>query len=283
MATTIKPLKVLVDRSVRVDAVRAEAAFHLVEGEMFGKTYRYLEPLLKKKSPRSDWREQEIRCLPRIAEMIRQGQIKAYTTGELDAEALRVEEFLSLDCADFFEGCDFEELPAPLERSKWGLGVDEFLDRDEVIAYCNSFLLTPCNERIEHFIIGMQANPRFSLTSFEERCLRRVDVFKSICRGIHPNHYPDALHLWTAEESGIDVFLTHDAKFRNVMFFQKIQLNCQICFHQILNGGLQLPQHNSTVCLTRSSLILVRRHPIRCRVEGGQEVGGGDAACALSE
>lgn len=97
-----------------------------------------------------------------------------------------------------------------------------------MIAYCKCFLLTPSKNRTEKFITGMKKNPRFSLSPFEEKCLRNADVFKKICRGISENHYPDALHLWTAEENGLDAFLTTDRKFRNVMAHQKIDLHCQV-------------------------------------------------------
>jgi hypothetical protein len=40
-------------------------------------------------------------------------------------------------------------------------------------------------------------------------------------------HYPDAVHLWTAEENGMDVFLTDGRKFLNVIRRQKVDLHCK--------------------------------------------------------
>ena len=166
--------------------------------------------------------------LSKIAELVRQGQIQAFTTDELYIEDFRGQRFPSLRYTDIFEGCIFNTLPDPLERSKWGLDLDQTCSKEHVIAYCESFFLTPSPERAERFIAGMRENPTFSLSPFEEKCLRRLHVFRAICRGIDRTHYPDALHLWTAEENSVDVFLTHDNTFQNVIAHQKIELKCKV-------------------------------------------------------
>ena len=145
--------------------------------------------------------------------LVRQGRAQAYTTNELYAEGFRVQKFPSPRYTDIFDGCTFNTLPPPVERSKWGIGLDQFRSKDDVIVYCECFFLSPSPERVEDFITGMRENPRFNLSRFEESCLRRFHVFRAICRGIDRTHYPDALHLWTAEENGMNVFLTHDKKF----------------------------------------------------------------------
>lgn len=83
---------------------------------------------------------------------------------------------------------------------------------------------------IEKYISDMRKNPVRSLSVFEEKCLRNLTIFREICHGIDEKHYPDVLHFWTAEENGMDVFLTMDRKFRNVMARQKVKLNCRIMF-----------------------------------------------------
>ncbi|MCH8168389.1 MAG: hypothetical protein IIC03_10750 [Proteobacteria bacterium] len=202
------------DRSVRLDAITEE---HRVEFEE-----------TQNGQPRASWKQKEIEELPKVAGLIRQGQIQAFTTGELYAEGFRGQRFPSPRYTDIFEGCTFDTLRAPLERSKWGLGSDQFCSKEHVIAYCKSFFLTASSERVEQFIAGMRENPTFSLSPFEEKCLRRSHVFRAISKGIARTHYPDALHLWTAEENSVDVFLTHDKKFQNVIARQKIELKCKV-------------------------------------------------------
>ena len=224
------PTKVLIDHSVRQDAITGEHGFEFEQAQISGIKYRYLQSVTRKRPPRRDWKQGEIEVLPRVAALIRNGQIQAFTTGELYAEGFRAQKFPSPQYIDIFEGCTFDTLSPPLDRSKWGLGLDQFCSKEDVINYCECIFLTPSSERVEDFIAGMRENPRFDLSRFEEKCLKRSHVFRAICRGIDRTHYPDALHLWTAEENRVDVFLTHDKKFRNVIARQKIDLICKVLF-----------------------------------------------------
>jgi len=174
------------------------------------------------------WLQSQINCLAAIADLCRQGKIVAYTTEELRAEQWRALKFPSQVYDDTFRELDFNLAQSPLERSKWGLDSDQYASKDQVIAYCKCFLLSPTEARMEKFIAGMRKNPTFSLTDFEEKCLRNISLFKAICHGIAETHYPDALHLWTAEENQLDVFLTTDKKFQNVIKNQNVNLNCKV-------------------------------------------------------
>ena len=149
-------VKVLMDHSVRQDAITEEHGFDFAETELLGVKYRHLQPTTRTTPPRSDWKQAEIEALPRVAELIHQGQIQAFTTHELNAEAFPVAKFPSPRYTDIFEGCAFNVLPAPLERSKWGLDDDRFCSKEDVIDYCECFFLTASSERIERFIIGME-------------------------------------------------------------------------------------------------------------------------------
>lgn len=174
------------------------------------------------------WLQSEIDCLAAIADLCRQGKIIAYTTEELVAERSRALKFPPQIYDDIFCGLDFTLAPSPLDRSKWGLSLEQYNSKDQLISYCKSFLLSQGELRMEKFIAGMRENPRFSLTNFEEKCLRNRTIFKALCKGIHETHYPDALHLWTAEENKLDVFLTTDRKFQNVTRRQNLNLSCNV-------------------------------------------------------
>jgi len=221
-------INVLVDRSVRSHAITEEHSFQSAKMQQRGKQYRYVQSVTPSTQMRGGWLQMEIEVLPRVAELIRQGGVQAYTTNELYAEGFPVQKFPSPRYMDIFEGCTFNTLPPPLERSRWGIGLDQLCSKEDVIAYCECFFLTASPERVESFISGMRENPRFSLTPFEAECLRRSHVFRAICHGINRTHYPDALHLWTAEENGMNVFLTHDKRFQNVIAHQKIELKCKV-------------------------------------------------------
>lgn len=223
-------MKVLFDNSVLQDAVRAHHGFEYRKREGFGFANRLIRPVTRTRPLRRDWRQKEIDSLPVIAELIHRGIVSPFTTHELKAEAYSVVEFPPVRRDDVFAGVEFAYLKSPLDRSKWGLSSAQYLDRESVIKYCEYFFLSPSKDRLETFIDGMRHNPTYSLTKFEERCLRHVSTFRNICRNIDRAHYPDALHLWTAEENGIDVFLSVDKKFRNVMERQNVHLHCKILF-----------------------------------------------------
>jgi hypothetical protein len=222
-------MKVLIDHSVRQHGIVAHRGFERREGEVLGQTFQYLKLSEKPRPPRLDWMQAEIDVIPELVDLVGQGQIEAFTTNELEAEWFRAAKFPeSYDT--LFSGCEFGQLPAPLERSKWGLSAEQFVSKDDVISFCKNMLLTPSRDRIERFIEGMEQNSRFRLTEFETRCLRNVELFRAICYGIDEKHFPDALHLWTAEENEMDVFLTLDKKFRNLIEHRKVELRCKVMF-----------------------------------------------------
>lgn len=249
---TVAAVKILVDHSVRQDALTEEHGVQFAEGQLFGKPYRYLQFVTRTRPRRNDWKQAEIDCLPEIAELIRQGRVEAFTTDELYAEGFRAEKYPQPQHTDIFAGCGLAFLPAPLDRSKWGLDGDQFASKADVIGYCESFFLTASPKRIERFIRGMRENPRYSLTPFEEGCLQRVQVFKAICRGIERTHYPDALHLWTAEENGMDVFLTHDRKYLNVISRQAVDLRCKVMLPSMFLASLERGSGGSSLPISGS-------------------------------
>jgi hypothetical protein len=171
-------------------------------------------------------------------------KIIPYITEELEVEEFRILPWPSPNYKDLFADIKFKKAQCPIRRSKWGLSLDQYIDKEDIIKYCKCFFLTPSVERTEKFIGGMRHNPTINLSEFEEKCLRRSHIFKQICHGINEKHFPDALHLWTAEENGLDVFLTTDKKFKNVMARQRVDLKCIVMFPSelinVINGGAAL-------------------------------------------
>ena len=211
-------MKVLFDHCVRQDAIRGQYGLGF-----FWQKYR-------PRPERTDWKQKEIDCLAGVADLCREGKIIPYSTIELEAEYLRAAKLPCQKYEDLLGDIKFEMAQCPFIRSKWGLSMEQHLDREQVIKFCKCFFLSPSMERIERFIAGMRENPANTLSPFEEKCLRRVNIFKKICHGMDEKHYPDALHLWTAEENGLNAFLTTDKKFRNIMDRQNVQLKCATLF-----------------------------------------------------
>lgn len=214
-------MKVLFDESVRIDGILGEYSLADV---VFGR-----ETDFKAKTKKTECQQKEIDCLDTIAGLCREKRIVPYTTDELHAEYFRGATFPSRNYKYVFKDINFEMAPCPIKRSKFGISLEQYTVKKEVIHFC-SVLLRLSHAGIEKYISDMRKNPVRGLSPFEEKCLRNLNVYREICHGIDEKHYPDALHLWTAEENGMDVFLTMDKKFRNVMDRQKVNLNCSIMF-----------------------------------------------------
>ncbi len=204
--------KVLFDHNIRQHALRGEYG---IDGS------------LKDYPPKKGWLQQEIECFEEISELCKVGIITPYISEELLAED-RVQKFPSPSYKDTFDSVEFLEAKCVLVRSKWGICLERYHDKEDVINYCKSFWLKTTEKRQERFIKGMLENPRFSLSDIEEKSLRNTSVFRAICHGIAETHYPDALHLFTAEMNDLDFFLTTDKKFKNVADRQNVSLNCRI-------------------------------------------------------
>ena len=221
-------MKVLFDHTIRQDAIRGEHGF-IYESYRSGHN-NLLKAFHNSRPDRNDWKQEEIDCLPKIAKLCRQLKITPYTTEELEGERFRALKFPPPNYDDLFKGIEFRMAKCPMVRSKWGISMEQYIAKEDVKNYCKLFFLTSSPERTQKFITGMRNNSRKSLSDFEEKCLKRAHIFKKICFGINETHYPDALHLWTAEENRLDVFLSNDKKFRNVIDRQRVDLNCKMLF-----------------------------------------------------
>jgi hypothetical protein len=104
-----------------------------------------------------------------------------------------------------------------------------------VIEYCKQWLRAPSPQQVEAFITVMARNPRYKLTEFEVRCLRRLNIFQALLANMPEKHYPDALHLWTAEENGLDRYLMIDKPFKtNVSKHKQPVLHCEVVWPEEL-------------------------------------------------
>lgn len=210
--------KVLFDHSIRQHALRGE--YH-INGSF------------KPYPPKGGWIQHEIDYLEKIADFCRQGTITPYVSQELLAED-RVQKYPSRLYHNVFRGVHFQKAKCAFVRSRYGITLERYRSKEDVIRHCKIYFLDTTRERQERFIEKMHDNPQFSLSDVEERSIRSTHVFQEICHGISETHYPDALHLFTAEMNDIDVFLTLDNKFKNVIDRQQISLSCRTLLPSML-------------------------------------------------
>lgn len=234
------PLKVLFDNTIMNGGLFGEHNLSCQTDTLMGREYVYATVeyrITSRLAKNQKWRQQQLDCLPTVARLAREGRIEVYKSDELYAEGFVVERYPSQHHPEgnLFHGLTKRRAQPPLDRSKFGPIFDSFVDidrrvnRQRVIDFCKHMLLSPSPQRVEELIAAMARNPRRSLSEFEVRCLRRLHVFKSICQGLTENHYPDALHWWTAEENGLDYYLMIEKRFRNaVQRKDKLDLKCKI-------------------------------------------------------
>lgn len=157
-----------------------------------------------------------------------QGKLSACICKELVCESLLSHHSwkTALSPLAAFNRVEFEEIPSPIERSKlfqssdWVMGqrVEQFMD----------FLLGVNPSQLYQMMCEMN---KFS--DFELKNAKNIQKFKDLCDEKTLKRKParDAFHLWAAECSNVDYFLTIDMKFlrpyRQAIKSRKINFHCK--------------------------------------------------------
>lgn len=157
--------------------------------------------------------QREVDALPTIGRLAREQEVAFYRYAELEMEDWRGWGGPKGVKGDLLRGIEIVSLEAAIERSKFRAHSDfsKACSKEEQIDWVR-FLLAVTPERIlsEPLVASL-------LSDIERRNVEHLARFKELC-GKHPEkHYPDLLHLWTAEVHGLDYFLTMDGKFVNLM------------------------------------------------------------------
>lgn len=216
-------IKILVDRSTIVQATTAVENMSRLPSEKpddWNFPTFFTNARLERswhKARRHDWIEGEKLALSQIAEKVAARSVKLYSSVELQAERMRIEKVASQRRRNVFDDLRIEEARVPFNKSKLPLSMDDFLSKASLINFCKTFLLRSSAEETEAFISRMSKNLVYGPDEFEIHCLRNKAKFQSLCTNLHEGHIPDAFHLWTAEENGMNYFLTLDKKFINAV------------------------------------------------------------------
>jgi len=181
---------------------------------------------MRKPLPNSkdQWKRKEIECLPTIGRIAREGKISLFTYFELLSEGWkRSGSFPANSIGNIFSGVSINHVDAAVERSYFfQMELGQFIQTEKVIEYCK-WLMTPGIEKLADRLSG---NPDYPLWLLNN--LRNVQRFRDLCHGLAEKQYPDALHLWSAEVNGSNLFLTIDGKFIRAMTKSKnINLPCK--------------------------------------------------------
>lgn len=182
-------IKVLIDRNIERNAITHQSVERLKSIHWGGQNYS-LSVVERQKIPlREDerFRNEQLPYLATVTELARAGDVMLFTSFELRMERIRQRAigpgYVGLDMLD---GVKVDTVRAPVDRTI------------AIAPFGRSSGLNKAEQ--ENFLRSI-----------------RDSRFVAIRNVVGEAHIVDAFHLWTAEVSDLDVFLTMDKRFLNVI------------------------------------------------------------------
>jgi hypothetical protein len=154
--------------------------------------------------------EEQVRALPTITRLVREGHLTFATYTELDFEDMNGRRPSRTTVGDLFGTIDFRMIEPAIDRSFFGgIAFPEGAKSEALRTFCHALLTKDfCRDKISPHRLDQL--PRLTVES-----LKAVSRFREICRNAQPNHYPDLFHLWTGEVNECPYFLTMEARLPN--------------------------------------------------------------------
>lgn len=163
--------------------------------------------------PHDLWLRQQVKCLPTIVRLAREGAIVLYTYSELQCEEMRARRGMAGTFGDLFSDVEIRKCQPAVNRPRFRQNVnfDYYLKKEELLEFCDFLLQLP------ESLIQQPPELWAKLSASEQENLTQLGRFKFLCRHLARTHFSDAFHLWTAEANGLDYFLMMDKKFPNAL------------------------------------------------------------------
>ena len=212
----IAPLKILIDRNLEEHALTAEPVVRnqTVQWGPFTTSFD-IHGYRGKALPEGEWKSQQIRALPTVARLAREGTLIFCTSTEIGFERHHASPGWQGFVGDLFHGIEYEHVPAAVERSFFSQSIDvgQYSSGQAQADWCREFLLRVDERQL------LESLRRYSdVPDFDRQNIANLQRYKLICKYLDTDdHRRDAFHLWTAEVNGLDCFLTDDRRFINKM------------------------------------------------------------------
>jgi hypothetical protein len=168
----------------------------------------------------------ELEALFTVGRLIREDRLLAFSYEELQIESRR--RFPDEMTFNALAGCKMQTCAAALERSRFvkttdfvgymakGGKKDLKAGKNTSISQITfvNWLLSLTDGFVEQLIFWRET---IGLSEFEVDSLRHLSWFRLMCQVAgKAEHYPDILHLWTAQRNRMDAFLTLDADLAKI-------------------------------------------------------------------
>ena len=175
------------------------------------------------RSPNERWRQAQFECLPTVVKLAQENRLKLHTYQELYVEKFRIARDPSFLFGDLFADVEIEWLPAAVRRGLFRPGfLEDFVRPGTLREFCKWLIRQLKDHQYTKDI-------REKISQFEIDNIENIDVFKKLCNKIDEKHYEDAFHLWTCSVNRVDVFLTADRAFANVVKQAKVhEMACRV-------------------------------------------------------
>ncbi len=210
------PVKVFLDRNVTARSMIIEGAIQS-QRVQWGPIEEEVAITGWRRKPMRDgdarWIADEVACLPTVARLATDGTITLFESREINFERLRASTGARGTKGDIFAKATINRATDAVDRSYFRTGtIDQVASRQDVIDFCQ-FLREATPQLFEK-------TPEFwhRLPETTQANLRKLGRFHELIDALPTErHWPDALHLWTAETHGAGYFLTMDQKFINAL------------------------------------------------------------------
>lgn len=181
--------------------------------------YRRKTPLGTSGKPIRD----EFNCLPAIAKLLAEQKISLFRYIELDLEDWkRSGSGISSKLGSLFPNNIMKQIPPAVERSYFFQSpLNEYLKKETVIEFCHWL------NKLDIRKLTIDSSIMKSLPDGMSKNIKNIDRYQELCKGLTKEQCIDALHLWSAECSNVDYFLTMDMKFINAMRNNKTNKLCK--------------------------------------------------------
>lgn len=222
-------MRVFLDRNIISRAVILEPAVQMKE-IVFGGVAQELPISGWRRKPLRHgdvaWIENEINSMPTLARLGKDGCVEFFESQETTFEGWSASTGARGENGDLLSKVPIKRVPTAVDRSYFASqSLAQVASRQKVINFCK-FLRSIDVSRLERIPEIWQKLPRemqFNLLNLER--------FKKLTSALPTErHWPDVLHLWTAETHKADYFLTLDRKFeRALTMTAKINLVTSVC------------------------------------------------------
>jgi hypothetical protein len=156
----------------------------------------------------NDWLVEQIRALPTVGRLAREGKLKLYGYVGTTLEEWPAAPGMRGQLGDALRGVSIRRAEIAIDPSYLKSSIK--FDRTEIMNAIPDLVRKLINFTDEHLIALQKFAIEKNFSDGFKQALRAVPRLRTLCWKSPPKHLKDIYHIWTAEINEIDYFLTTD-------------------------------------------------------------------------